>query len=114
MLSAPAYVSTFVSITRRMVSGARRGHDSDVVLREIRTAMVEQVLDCPPARTRSARAHINAAESTQQLWLLRGEVYQAISDQFGQHEAERRMALIEPLFPQQLRAPRSAFSRVKK
>ena len=33
-----------------------------------------------------------------QLWLLRSEIYQAVSDQFGQQEAMRRVKLLTPEF----------------
>ena len=115
MTSAAAYASTFFNITRRIVGGATEEHASDASLNKIRIKMIDAVLDCPPARTRRARVQVNSAESAQQLWLVRGEVYQAVSDEFGQHEAERRLATLEPLFPKQVREPqRSAIRRLRK
>ena len=33
-----------------------------------------------------------------QLWLLRSEIYQAVSDQYGQQEAMRRVKRLTPEF----------------
>ena len=111
MTSAAAYVSSFLSMTRRMV-GERPGRN-DTSLSAIRMAMIEQVLDCPPARSRQARVQVAVARTAQQLWLLRGEIYQVISNEFGQKEAERRLAWLEPLFAGHLPAQRGALRRTR-
>ena len=41
---------------------------------------------------------LDGASSVMQLWLLRSEIYQAVSDQFGQQEAMRRVKLLTPEF----------------
>ena len=41
---------------------------------------------------------LDAASTVMQLWLLRSEIYQAVSDQFGQQEAMRRVKLLTPEF----------------
>ena len=41
---------------------------------------------------------LDAASTVMQLWLLRSAIYQAVSDQFGQQEAMRRVKLLTPEF----------------
>ena len=43
-------------------------------------------------------SQLDAASTVMQLWLLRSEIYQAVSDQFGQQEAMRRVKLLTPEF----------------
>lgn len=110
MTSAVEYVSSFVSTTRRMV-GSLQTRGGDASLDDIRSAMVEQVIDCPPQKSRRARTQVTEARSAQQLWLLRGEIYQVIADELGQFEAERRIAVLVPLFSGHLPARRGALRR---
>ena len=41
---------------------------------------------------------LDAASTVMQLWLLRSELYQALSEQFGQAEAAARVDTLRPLF----------------
>ena len=67
-------------------------------LNQIRRRMGEQVLDCELKTARRVRSQLEGARTAMQLWLLRSEIYQAVSDQFGQHEAMRRVKLLTPEF----------------
>lgn len=80
----------------RFVTGPRTATTADMA--RIRRAMGEQVLDCELRVGRRVRTQLDAASTVMQLWLLRSEIYQAVSDQFGQHEAMRRVKLLTPEF----------------
>ena len=56
------------------------------------------MLDCELRVGRRVRTQLDAASTVMQLWLLRSEIYQAVSDQFGQQEAMRRVKLLTPEF----------------
>jgi hypothetical protein len=56
------------------------------------------VLDCELKTVRRIRVQLAGASSAVQLWLLRSEVYQAVSEQFGQAEAAARIESLQPLF----------------
>ncbi len=80
----------------RRLSGQRRADSAD--LTRIRSAMLERVIDCELKTVRRIRMQLSGATSAVQLWLLRSEVYQAISEQFGQAEARARVESLRPLF----------------
>ena len=80
----------------RRLSGQRRADSAD--LTRIRHAMLERVLDCELKTVRRIRMQLADATSAVQLWLLRSEIYQAISEQFGQAEAALRVESLRPLF----------------
>ncbi|QTD44633.1 hypothetical protein [Ottowia testudinis] len=84
-----------LNVGRRM-AGPRTATLAD--LARIRRAMGEQVLDCELKVARRVRTQLDSAATVLQLWLLRSEIYQAVSDQFGQHEAMRRVKRLKPLF----------------
>ena len=79
----------------RFVTGPRTATTADMARRR---AMGEQVLDCELRVGRRVRTQLDAASTVMQLWLLRSEIYQAVSDQFGQQEAMRRVKLLTPEF----------------
>ncbi|MBP7453423.1 MAG: hypothetical protein KA914_11575 [Ottowia sp.] len=80
----------------RRVRGQRVADSAD--LTRIRCAMLERVSDCELKTVRRVRMQLSGATSAVQLWLLRSEVYQAISEQFGQAEAAARIESLRPLF----------------
>jgi hypothetical protein len=80
----------------RRLSGQRVADSAD--LTRIRSAMLERVIDCELKTVRRIRMQLAGATSAVQLWLLRSEVYQAISEQFGQAEAAARVESLRPLF----------------
>ena len=67
-------------------------------LAKIRAAMVEHIIDCELRTVRRVRIQLENAQSAMQLWLLRSEVYQAVSEKFGQAAAAERVAALKPLF----------------
>lgn len=67
-------------------------------LAHIRRVMGAQVLDCELRAARRVRDHLARAGTPMQLWLLRAEIYQAVADEFGQPEAQRRVERLAPLF----------------
>lgn len=50
---------------------------------------------------------IDHAVSLRDLWYLRTEVYSVVAGEFGQHEADQRLALLNRHFP--TRSPKSGF-----
>ena len=80
----------------RRLSGQRVADSAD--LTRIRAAMLERVIDCELKTVRRIRMQLAGATSAMQLWLLRSELYQALSEQFGQAEAAARVDTLRPLF----------------
>ncbi|HPK33630.1 hypothetical protein [Ottowia sp.] len=103
-------VSNLVQFTRRMLEGMQTRQPAPP-LDEMRSALIEQVIDCDPKQTRHVRLGVKTARSVQQLWLLRSEVYQVVSNEFGQHEAERRISDLAPMFERFVSGPRRARAR---
>ena len=85
-----------VQALSRRLGGQRTASKAD--LTRIRSAMLERVLDCELKTVRRIRVQLAGASSAVQLWLLRSEVYQAVSEQFGQAEAAARIESLQPLF----------------
>jgi hypothetical protein len=63
--------------------------------------------DLAGARASRLAHAIDHAVSLRDLWYLRTEVYSVVSGEFGQHEADQRLALLNRHFP--TRSPRSGF-----
>jgi hypothetical protein len=63
--------------------------------------------DLAGARVARLEHAIDHAVSLRDLWYLRTEVYSVVAGEFGQHEADQRLALLSRHFP--TRAPRSGF-----
>lgn len=64
-------------------------------LQPIRTALLQCIADCENVSTHRLRHKIEQAKSAQELWLLRNDAYQLISQQTSQAvAAERINALI--------------------
>ena len=83
-------------VVGRCFGGPRVADSAD--LTRIRSAMLERVIDCEIKTVRRIRVQLAGATSAVQLWLLRSEVYQAVSEQFGQAEATARIDSLRPLF----------------
>jgi hypothetical protein len=63
--------------------------------------------DLAGARAARLEHAIDHAVSLRDLWYLRTEVYSLVAGEFGQHEADQRLALLNRHFP--TRAPKSGF-----
>jgi hypothetical protein len=85
-----------VEKVRSIFSGKRSTGERD--LSRVRFVMLEQVLDCDRKTVRRVRRATESARTMVQLWLVRSEIFQAVSERFGQSEATRRVALIAPYF----------------
>lgn len=96
MIQALKPLSKAVHALRRKMAGIREASASD--LTRIRSAMLEHMLDCDTKTVRRVRVQMEGATTALQLWMLRSEVYQAVSERFGQREASRRVADLAPLF----------------
>lgn len=96
MIQALKPLSKAVHALRRRMTGIREASASD--LTRIRSAMLERMLDCDTKTVRRVRVQMEGATTALQLWMLRSEVYQAVSERFGQHEATKRVAGLAPLF----------------
>lgn len=64
--------------------------------------------DLAGARIARLEHAIDHAVSLRDLWYLRTEVYSVVAGEFGQHEADQRLALLNRHFP--TRSPRSGFA----
>lgn len=64
--------------------------------------------DLAGARVARLEHAIEHAVSLRDLWYLRTEVYSVVSGEYGQHEADHRLALLNRHFP--TRAPKSGFA----
>ena len=89
------FVTAALAVGQRL-SGPRVADSAD--LTRIRAAMLERVIDCELKTVRRIRVQLAGATSAMQLWLLRSELYQALSEQFGQAEAAARVDTLRPLF----------------
>jgi hypothetical protein len=87
--------TTLVRSISQLFRGRRPGKNE---LARVRFAMIEQVLDCNLRTVSRVRKAIESARTMMHLWLLRSEIFQAVSERFGQSEAMRRMALLAPYF----------------
>ncbi|MDO5623267.1 MAG: hypothetical protein Q4G71_01085 [Pseudomonadota bacterium] len=96
MIQALKPLSDAVRSLHKRMTGARAATVAE--LAQIRTAMLEHMLDCDIKTVRRVRLQMESATTALQLWMLRSEVYQAVSEQFGQHEAAQRVARLGPLF----------------
>jgi hypothetical protein len=78
-------------------------------LLDARTAFRSAVDDIPRPAATAALEHIRSARSLPALWDLRNEIFSLVSCHHDQHEATRRLALLDPHFSRRLR--HSAASR---
>lgn len=69
-----------------------------VLLDQMRLQLHAALHGCDGPATERVRWHIDQAYTPQDLWLLRGEIYQMVSDQFCQAEAVRRINALLPVF----------------
>ena len=83
-------------VVGRHFGGQRVADSAD--LTRIRSAMLERVIDCEIKTVRRIRMQLAGATTAVQLWLLRSELYQAVSEKFGQAEAKARVDSLCPLF----------------
>jgi hypothetical protein len=65
---------------------------------ELRQRCLAVIADCARLNDERIRAQIGRAANAQQLWQLRGDVYQAISRQHCEAEAARRLNELLPAF----------------
>ena len=73
-----------------------------VLLDQVRLQLHGALDGCDGAMAERVRWHIDQAYSSQDLWLLRGDIYQLVADQFCQAEAVRRINALLPAFSGQL------------
>jgi hypothetical protein len=102
----------------RTVEGAKPSHRESRLLqasakltRELVAARIEMgdtLIDLNADKTRDLQGRVRRALSLRELWHLRPEVFNVISMERDQSEAERRLASINRHFP--LRAPKSGFA----
>ena len=89
-------LSAIVQTASRRVRAAVDGGQPE--LAHIRRMMVERVLDCEHRQVMRVKKLVDDAQTVQDLWLLRSEVYQVVSQQHGQFTAQQRVASLWPLF----------------
>ena len=79
----------------------------DARLRGVRREFIDALDDIPGHAADDAIAHIYAARSMHDLWHLRLDVFNLVSCQHDQAEAEHRLSQLNRHFP--TRSPRSGF-----
>lgn len=90
-----AIIARFFGIGRSDKPKKSRKTPSISQLIAIRQALLDCVLDCEGTATQRLRRKIDRAETPQELWQLRNDAYQVISQQHNQAvAAERINALI--------------------
>ena len=65
---------------------------------DIRRQVLAALQDCGGAGTTRVRYQLEHARSAQELWLLRGEVYQQVAREHCESQAAQRMAALLPAF----------------
>ena len=64
----------------------------------IRCAMVRAMRGCSDRHRARAADQVMQAEDAQALWLVRGDLYQALARELGEREAGRRIGGLQTLF----------------
>lgn len=76
----------------------------EVDMHEVRAAVLATLKDCGGAACERMRWRLQAAQSPQDLWLLRSEIFQMVSAQHCQAEAASRINALLPAFERYLPA----------
>ena len=90
-------IATFTRLIKESLTQRSQGRRVPSLkdLQSIRTALLQCIEDCDNPSTQRLRHKIEQAKSAQELWLLRNDAYQLISQQTSQAvAAERINALI--------------------
>lgn len=85
----------------RLFKGAgapARRHPSLQDMQLIRTALMEAIADCDGLPSTRLRHKIETAKSVQELWLLRNDAYQQVSQRHTQNVAAERINALIPFF----------------
>jgi hypothetical protein len=83
---------------------AELAEPDDLELDDVRTAVIATLKDCDGAACERMRWRLQAAQSAQDLWLLRSEIFQMVSAQHCQAEAAARINGLLPAFERYLPA----------
>jgi len=75
-----------------------RRHATMKDLQRIRTALMEAIGDCEGLPSTRLRHKIETAKSVQELWLLRNDAYQQVSQRHTQNVAAERINALIPFF----------------
>lgn len=67
-------------------------------LQPIRAAVLQCVADCDSASAKRFRHKVEQAKTAQELWMLRNDAYQLISQQTSQNVAAERINNLIPAF----------------
>lgn len=67
-------------------------------LGEVRLLLHDALRQCEGPMCQRMRWRIDAARTAEDLWLLRGEIFQLVARQFCQEEAVRRVNTLLPAF----------------
>jgi hypothetical protein len=79
----------------RFFSGERATATNDLTLSELKTLCVDVVHDLPAGQRLDLVRRIGSSRDPRDLWFLRSCFFRAISLQYGEHEARRRMARLD-------------------
>lgn len=77
---------------------------------ELRERSLQVLADCGRPHDERIRFHLYKADSAQQIWLMRSEIYQAVARQHCEAEAARRVNGLLPMFEGWL--PPGALTRI--
>ena len=86
---------------------ARASSRGNVLLTSVRCEFIDALHDIPGAAADAVIAQIDAAGSMHDLWHLRLDVFNLVSCQHDQAEADQRLSQLNRHFP--TRSPRSGF-----
>ena len=89
-------ISSIFSALLRVV--AQPAAPAPAPLTEVRQRLEMTVQDCQGASAQRLTYKINSAETAIDLWLLRSDLYQCISQVHGQAEADRRINALLDIF----------------
>jgi hypothetical protein len=78
-------------------------HPAEAGVEAVRHKLLEILEDCEGLECERLRWRLHTAESAQDLWLLRGSVFQAISTQHCQAQAAERLEALASAFRAVLR-----------
>ena len=92
----PAIARFFRSSLKRHAPGRKTPHLRD--LQAIRVALLRCIEDCDSVSARRLSHKIIHAQTVQELWLLRNDAYQLISQQTSQTEAAERINALISFF----------------
>ena len=105
LLFAPP--NTWRRLLRWLAATTPWAHPADRRLATVREEFTQALADLGGSEALWLRSRLERARTLRELWHLRAPLYNLVAVAHSQHQAERRLALLNRHFP--TRAPRSGF-----